>query len=62
MPLPINCDQCGAVATTHAVQYIYKPRLVDGELSNELCAIVSVIECPHCGIRTQTSEVSGEAE
>ena len=63
MPQPINCDQCGALATTHAIQYIYKPRVVDGgQIDNELRAIVSVVECPNCGMRTQTAEAARDDE
>ena len=58
MPQPIDCECCGQLSTVHANQYIYEPHHVGKyDEAQTLVAIVSVIACPKCGVRTQTHQV-----
>jgi DNA-directed RNA polymerase subunit RPC12/RpoP len=59
MPQPIDCDRCGAKSIIHTAQYVYQRThgaANDAEASHKLQQIVMVIECPNCGVRTQTVE------
>ena len=61
MPQPLQCDQCGALATVHSNQYVYNPRIVDGkDVERVLVSVISLVECPKCGVRSQTTDLSSD--
>ena len=62
MPQPIKCEMCGLMAVVHTVQYVYQRTDGPGQTArHELKQIVTVIECPKCGVHSQTIDTSDSA-
>jgi hypothetical protein len=56
-PPDIACSKCGMGSKVHAIHYIYKKYVVGGHVQDNLSSIVTVIECPGCGVLTQTESM-----
>jgi hypothetical protein len=55
-PITITCEICGQSALIHKVRYKYVERESNpcGLVDHVLREVQRDIECPHCGMRTQT--------
>jgi uncharacterized Zn finger protein len=61
MPQPIKCEKCGSQSVVHAVQYVYTQNLSSkGDTEHILNTIIAVVECPQCGVHTQTTDTRGK--
>jgi hypothetical protein len=56
-PPDVTCAKCGQSSRLHAIQYIYKKYIADGHVKDSLSSLVTVIECPGCGVQTQTDSM-----